>query len=166
MTNCKECASLCCIAPSISRPDENQWRVLGNIIKEVNTRCEKLCTDGSCAIHDSRGAKYENCIRYDCDWFGPELTKYIREYSLFEADGTLNPEALRIFSILNRMIQIRSIFNRDLADALNEFREKNDWPVWMLTEEYWDYLFKPWLTKQNPRNKKNIIQLAISRFSL
>jgi hypothetical protein len=49
------------------------------------------------------------------------------------------------------MLQINSIYNKDLDDALSYFREQGEWPDWMLSEEYYDYLFKPWLIKKNPR---------------
>jgi hypothetical protein len=53
MTNCTECANLCCIAPKISKPDEDQGRIPGELIKEINTACSNLC-DSGCGIYANR----------------------------------------------------------------------------------------------------------------
>lgn len=179
MKDCSHCASLCCIAPEIRAPDLWQWRVEGRVIKIINTPCEHLCSEG-CSIYESRWDARIACQSYDCKWFWPYLTQYLKDNNLFNSDWSLKPEWLRLFKVMNGMMQLTFYWSQhpDLRDAINYYQSNSVFPDWMISDEYYDYLFKPWVPKVNPRNKRiwnmqiphkgflhNFI-LAFSRFSL
>ena len=150
MSNCAECASLCCIAPEIRSPDLYQGRAPWKVIKILGAPCENLCWS-QCSIYDSRWTNRTACIGYDCKDFGPVLTGYLKREWLFEQNGTLKPYWMKLFILLNWMLRLSSPLNKDLEDALSFFNTEHKWPQWMLTQDYYDYLFTPWILRKNPR---------------
>lgn len=143
MSNCSECASLCCIAPKISTPKSWQGRLPWKVIKWVNARCEHLLDSWECGIYNARGFNYDHCTRYDCKDFGPILTKYLRIHDLTLPDGTLKEDGFSLFRRLNGALQLSQIShgqNTDLTDALSYFQEFGEWPDWLMNDNYIKYL--------------------------
>ena len=181
MTDCSKCASLCCIAPSISTPDRNQWRISGVVIKSINKRCEHICSTW-CGIYGSRWIDRTACTQFDCKWFWPVLTQYLRENNGFTEKETLTEEGMRLFILLNWMLQKTFYWSKDsdLSDAISHFDTNKEWPEWMLKSEYRKFIIEPrLLSTPNPRfsqqdkiltqgkeKKKSLFQLAFSKLWL
>lgn len=151
--DCSKCASLCCIAPTIITGSENQWRWVRRVVKEVNERCTHLSQAGSCTIHSHRTWPLSVCSIYTCKWFWPLLTEYLEKNGNLKSDGTLDEVGMRLFSLLNAMLQLSNWWTTDLHDALEYYKEHKSWPDWMLSDDYWKYLFWGGLLRTNPRNK-------------
>lgn len=150
--NCSDCASLCCIAPRITTERMNQGRGPVHIMKEHNTRCLYLTDIWNCSIHSSRPISLNACVLYTCKWFWPLLTEHLRDGNHLRDDGTLDEYWLRLYRILDGMLLL-SFWTPDFQDAIDYYKNHKTWPEWMLTLEYWDYLFWRWLIRTNPRKK-------------